>query len=134
VAELLNTLVQLFVVLGTLLWEILALLAPWTLLIAWLAWWLWAVNWKRTWVVLAGGAWAPVVLVMLLAARVWASLAPGEVSVFGFWIVPNGWWQLGALSLVVSLTLLCGWLQITLGWGPPEINLEPPAPAAAAHH
>jgi hypothetical protein len=134
VAELLQTLVQLFVVLGSFLWELVVLLAPWTLLIAWLAWWLWAVNWRRAWTVLAEGAWAPLVLLIILAARVWASLDPGGRTLFGFLSVPSFWWQLGAVGLLVAVTLFCGWLQIVLGWSPEEINLEPPPPAAPAHH
>jgi hypothetical protein len=132
VAELLQTLVQLVVVLGTLVWELVTLLAPWALLIAWVAWWLFAVNWRRTWAFLAEGAWAPVILLTVLAAHVWASLAPGRVTLFGILAVPNFWWQLGGVCLVVALTLFCGWLQTVLGWQPSEINLEPP-PAADTH-
>jgi hypothetical protein len=132
-AELLNSLVQVMVALGELLWEVVSLLAPWSLLIAWIAWWLWAVNWKRAWAALADGAWAPVVLLMILVARVWASLDASEVNLFYIMTVPSFWWQLGAVGLVVGLTLFCGWLQIALGWGPVEINLEPP-PVASAHH
>jgi hypothetical protein len=136
VAELLHTLVQLVIVLGEVIVEVVALLAPWALLIAWIAWWLGAVNWRRTWVVLGEGGWAPLVLLMLLAARVWASLAPGEVNVFGLAMIGNFWWQLGAIALLVGLTLFCGWLQLVLDLVPPEINLEPPAAAAdaQAHH
>jgi hypothetical protein len=135
VPELLQNLVQLFVVLGTLLWGLVLLAAPWTLLIAWLAWWLWAVNWRRTWAVLAEGAWAPVLLLMVLVAHVWASLAPSRLDVFGFVTVPNFWWQLGGVTLLAGLVLFCGWLQTILGWWPPEINLEPPPVGDVhAHH
>jgi hypothetical protein len=127
VAPLLDTLQQLVINLGTLVWELVLLLAPWLLLIAWVAWWLWAVNWKRAWVVLAEGAWAPVVLLMILAAHVWASLDPGG-------LLPGFWWKLGGVCLVVGGTLLCGWLQVVLNWSPAEINLEPPPPAAHGHH
>jgi hypothetical protein len=139
VAEVVQALGQLFVALGNLLWELLTdagtrrLLVPWMLLIAWLAWWLFAVNWRRAWVVLAEGAWAPVVLLMVLAARVWASLAPSDWNVFGVATLGNFWWQLGGVTLLVGLTLFCGWLQTAFDWGPPEISLEPPAHAAPVH-
>jgi hypothetical protein len=133
VSDLLQTLVQLLTVLGTLLWELILLLAPWSLLIAWVAWWLGAVNWRRTWNILAEGAWAPVVLLVLLAARVWASLAPAEVKLFGLATLPNYWWQLADIGLLAALTLFCGWLQLVLGWTPPEVAIEPPPPAAGAH-
>src|SRR5262245_31283935 len=37
----------------------------------WCVWWLCAVDWKRLWPVLARGAWAPVVLLMVAAALAW---------------------------------------------------------------
>jgi hypothetical protein len=134
VSQLLQTLGQLFDVLQTLVQEVVGLLAPWLLLFAWLAWWLWAVNWRRAWPVLAQGAWVPVVLLMLVSALVWASLFPSACDCLGFTSVSNFWWQLGGVSLFVSLALFCGWLQTVLGWYPPEIDLEPPAPAAHDHH
>jgi hypothetical protein len=130
--QLLQTLLQLVVLLGTFLWVLVTLLAPWALLIAWLAWWLLAVNWRRTWAFLAEGAWIPVVLLAGLAAHVWASLAPSTLSL-GIVTVPNFWWQLGGVALLVGSALFCGWLQTVFGWGPPEISLEPPPPAADAH-
>jgi hypothetical protein len=136
VAELLHTLVELIVVSGRLLWELVTLLAPWSLLLAWIAWWLGAVNWRRTWAFLAEGAWVPVVLLVLLSARVWASLAPAEVNLLGLVTLPNYWCQLAGVCLIVALTLFCGWLQLVLGWTPPDINPEPPPPAAGTegHH
>ena len=108
-------------------------LLQWSLLIAWLAWWLWAVNWKRVWPVLAQGAWVPVVLISVVSALVWSKIAPGECSCLGFTTVPNFWWQLGGVSLLVAVTLLCGWLQEVFGWTPPEVSLEPPEPAGHGH-
>jgi hypothetical protein len=46
--------------------------------------------------------------------------------------VPNFWWQLGELSLLVSLTLFCGWLQGYFNWAPEEIEINP-APAGHGH-
>jgi hypothetical protein len=126
---LLSTLWQLVLALG----ELLADLAPWALLLAWAAWWLWAVNWQRTKAVLAGGAWMPVVLILLIAARVWASVAPSDLTLFGFARVPNFWWQLGAVSLVMGVGLFFGWLQGVLDWAPPEIDLGPPAHESLGH-
>jgi hypothetical protein len=49
VAELLQTLARLVVAPGPLVWQVVLLLAHWALLTAWVAWWLFAVNWRRTW-------------------------------------------------------------------------------------
>ena len=105
--------------------ELLRLGLHWWLVLAWIAWWLWGVNWKRLWPVLAQGAWVPLVLLMLLSALAWSQIAPSEVA--------NFWWQLGAIALLVSLTFLCGWLQGIFGWAPEEVNLDPPAPSAHGH-
>jgi hypothetical protein len=131
-SEVLQTLGQLFLLLGNLLWEIGQLLAPWWLLWLWLAWWLTAVNWRRLWPVLAQGGWAPVVLLLLVAARVWASLAPLEIPLGGGLVLPNYWSQLVGVCLVAALALGCGWLQGVLGWLPPDISPEPPADAAGS--
>jgi hypothetical protein len=48
--------------------------------------------------------------------------------------IPNFWWQLGGVGLLVGTALFCGWLQGVLGWTPEEIDLEPPVHAAAHGH
>jgi hypothetical protein len=105
----------------------------WLLLIPWVAWWLWGVNRKQTWAVLAQGAWLPVLLLMIVSALVWAEIRPSECTCLGFVTVPNFWWQLGGVSLLVAVTLLCGWLQGVYGWTPAEISLEPPEAPAMEH-
>jgi len=113
--------------------ELLRLGLHWWLVIAWLAWWLLGVNWKKLWPALAAGAWGPLVLLMFLSALAWSRIAPSDCDCLTFVTVPNFWWQLGSVALLVSLTFLCGWLQGILGWTPAEINLDPPAPAAHGH-
>jgi hypothetical protein len=133
VVELSQTLAQLVAVLGKLIIELLALALHGALLIFWLAWSLWGINWKKVWPVLAQGAWAPGVLIVVLAALAWSRLVPSDCGCLGFMTVPNFWWQLGAVGLIVAVTLFCGWLQGVFHWEPAEINLEPPAPAAVDH-
>ena len=60
-----KTLLQLLEDLGTLAYELIALGWPYILLIVWVVWWLWGVNWKRAWAFLGQGAWAPLVLLMV---------------------------------------------------------------------
>lgn len=133
VAELWDTLGQLVAVLWKLIIELAQPLLSWSLLLAWLAWWLWGVNWKKTWSVLAEGAWVGVLLLMLAAALAWSQMAPSDCSCLGFMTVPNFWWQLGSISLLVAVTVMCGWLQGVFGWTPTELDLEPPAPASHGH-
>ncbi len=118
-AELWQALGQLFTSLGNVLagWQ--PYLAAIVLLIAWIAWWLWGVNWPRAWAFLAEGAWVPLVLLMIVAALVWSRIAP--------WTRFNFWGQLGGVTLLVLLALFCGWLQGVMHWMPTDVPLEPPA-------
>jgi hypothetical protein len=133
VAELWQDFVRLLTDLGQLVGGLAQLLLTSSLLLFWLAWCLWGVNWKKAWAVLAAGAWAPVVLLLLTIALVWSQIAPSECTCLGFTTVPNFWWQLGEVGLLAAVTLLCGWLQGYFGWTPVEVDLEPPAPADHGH-
>jgi hypothetical protein len=133
VSELLDALENLFQIIGKLLAEQQGLVLPALLLVAWVAWWLWAVNWKKAWPVLAAGGWVPLVLLMVVAALAWSRLAPSDCSCLGFVSVANFWWQLGEIGLFVAVALFCGWLQGHYGWTPAEVDLEPPAHEEHGH-
>jgi hypothetical protein len=96
------------------------------------AWCLWAVDWRKAWPVLAAGGWVPLVLIGAMAAAVWALVWPTDVIVLGFLPVHNGLWQIGSVTILIGVVLVCSWLQTRLGWAPPEITFESP-PAAAVH-
>src|SRR5262245_2763033 len=63
----------------------------------WISWWRWAVDWNRMGPVLREGAWAPVLLVMIVAAFAWSRIAPSECACLQVVILPNFWWQLGSV-------------------------------------
>lgn len=133
--DILQSIWQILVNLGALAVGILSLGVHWFALVAWLAWWLLGVNWRKVWPVLSGGGWVPLLLLVVLAAAGWAALQPVPCNCLGFVIVPPFWWHLGGVSLLMSATLFCGWLQGQFHWAPAEINLDPPATTAAhAHH
>jgi hypothetical protein len=71
---------------------------------------------------------------MVAGALAWSQLAPGPCNCLGFMTVPNFWWQLGDVGLLVILTLLCGWVQGAMGWQPAEIEIEPVAAAPDHGH
>jgi hypothetical protein len=121
-----STLAQLFESFFLLLGLVIRYLLPWTLLIIWIVWWLLAVNWKRCGAALRAGGWAPVVLLGLVAALVWSRFQPVGCSCPGFVVIPNFWWQLGYVALLIALALFCGWLQGVLHWVPAELDLTPP--------
>lgn len=87
----------------------------------WMAFWFFAVNWKRAWGVLAMGAWIPVVLGVFITALVWSSIEPGSN-----WGLPNFWWQLASMSALTAVALFAGWLQTISGYEPSEVPIEVP--------
>jgi hypothetical protein len=133
VADFFDKLGQLLAILGSLLADLGRIALHWSLLIVWIVWWLWGVNWQRAWPVLARGAWLPLILLMIMAALVWSRLAPDTYLDLGFMIIPTFWAQLVGVSTLVALALFCGWLQGYFGWTPPEIDLEPPVIADHGH-
>jgi hypothetical protein len=92
----------------------------------WVAFWLGAVNWKKTWPVLQVGGWAPSVLLLLVTAGVWSRIAPSSCNSLKFVTIPNFWWQFGSVSVAAGTALLCGWLQGCMGWTPTEYSVDPP--------
>src|SRR5271156_5979089 len=126
VMELWQTFLQLISVLLKLIVELGSVLLAGSLLIFYVAWWLWGVNWKKAWPVLGQGGWAPVVLLVFLGALIWAKIAPSDFTGLRLVTVPNFWWQLGGSALLAGIALFCGWLQGVMGWQPPDVNLEPP--------
>jgi hypothetical protein len=96
----------------------------WSLLIVWLALCLFGINWKKVWPVLAQGAWAPLVLAMILVALAWSQMTPATI---------HFWQKLGLVSVLVAASFFCGWVQNYFGWQPADINLEPVEPAADGH-
>ena len=88
--ELISVLGRLATDLGQLLVLLLGLaLRCWSLLLFWVAWWLWGVNWNKAWGYLQAGAWVPLVLISLLTALVWSGVAPGNCTCLPFVTVPN---------------------------------------------
>jgi hypothetical protein len=121
-AELWETLGQLVVNLGNLFVVLLALAFRWSLVIAWVAWWLFAVNWKKAWPALGRGGWAAAVLIILVAALAWSRI---ESSSFV--------WLLGGVSLLAATALVCGWLQGVLGITVPDNPVEPIVAHGSGH-
>src|SRR5215471_9162716 len=104
--------------------ELLNTVLLWLLvLLAWVLWWLLAVNWRKAWPMLAEGGWAPLVLLMLMSSMGWAMIDARTCNCLGFLSVPNGWWQLGFISMLAALALVCGWLQGYFAWTPAEISV-----------
>jgi hypothetical protein len=133
VNELWNVIWQLVLALWGLAYYLGSLALYWLVPIAWIAWWLFAVNWNKAWPALRSGAWVVVVLVVLTVAMVWAQLEPGTYELPGIVAIPNFWWQLASVALLTAATLFCGWLQTLRQWEPTEMELEPAGDVHPAH-
>ena len=90
----------------------------WLLVVVWIVWWLFAVDWRKAWPVLARGAWMAVLLLVVTAALVWSRLTPSEPD----W--PSFWWHLLWVGALTAVALVCGWLQGVMGWEPAEVELD----------
>lgn len=110
-----------------LLVPIVRLILPLLPVALWLAFWTWAVDWKKFGPVLRAGGWAPVLLLCLISAAVWANVSPGVCNCLGFVTLANFWWQLGTTLALAACALVGGWLQKYFGIHPLEISFEPPA-------
>jgi hypothetical protein len=115
---------QLAIVLGRIFEKLIQDALGWSLVIAWLAWCLFGINWKRAWGVLAGGAWMPLVLLLILVSLAWAEMTPEKPAFFE---------KLAIVCLVAAATLFCGWVQGYFSWEPAEMELEPAVEPANAH-
>jgi ABC-type nickel/cobalt efflux system permease component RcnA len=102
--------------------------------IAWIAFWLCAVDWRKACPALTQGAWAPLVLIMVIAALVWSRISPSQFDLWGLAKLPNFWWQLAAVGLLVGVAFFCGWLQLYFQRFPPEISFDPPVSHDAHGH
>jgi hypothetical protein len=134
VSDILQTLIQLVTAIFQLVVEIGQLGLQNALILTWIAWWLWGVNWTKAWGVLARGGWVVVVLLDVQVALAWSAIAPSSADLFGLFTLGNFWWQLGSVTILVLVALFCGWVQGQFGWAPAEISFDPPAPVHDAHH
>jgi hypothetical protein len=110
-------------------WHVLLALLPTVL---WCAFWLWAVNWKTAWQVLAQGGWAPLLVLAVAVPAVWAQIDAGGFAVSDSVTIPRFWWQFIAVLTWLGLALFCGGLQGYFHYTPVAIELEPP-PVAHGH-
>jgi hypothetical protein len=100
--------------------------------LAWCAFWLWAVNWRKAWKVLGDGAWAPLVLLIVVGTAGWSQVMQTKYNFLDLVAVPSFWWQLAVVLLFVGLAFFSGWLQGYFHITPTEVEIEP-RPVAHGH-
>lgn len=112
---LLESLQQLFIALYHFCVALFSLLLPWTPLIAWVAFWTFAVNWVSFRRVLLSGGWLAILLVMFAAILVWGCIAPpaaGAHALFGL-TLSNFVGKTVYVTALAVIALLCGSVQLS---------------------
>ena len=95
--------------------SLLGLLLPWTPLIAWVAFWLLAVNWVKLREVMIQGGWIGVALIGLIMVLVWGVVAPpddGAHHMFGLH-VSNFVGKTVYVTALLTIMFLCGSVQLS---------------------
>lgn len=101
-------------------WEVLitvlALVLPWSPLIAWIAFWLFAVNWEKLYPVLARGGLIAVMLIGLTMILVWGLIAPPESGahrILGLNVTNSFVGKTFYVAMLLSIMGLCGAVQLS---------------------
>ena len=117
--EVLQSIWNVVVAVAELLVELVQFVAPWTPLLAWVAFWLIAVNWRVLSPILAKGGWIGVVLTGLMAILVWGVIAEPEGGfhyLYGL-KVHNFTGKTIYVTSLFTIAALCGAAQLSGGCG-----------------
>lgn len=124
---------DLFVVSGDLFVYLVQLIAPWTPLLAWIAFWLFAVNWVKLRDVMVRGGFVGVVLIGLVWALVWGTVSPVDQHEMLGLAVGNYVGKMMYVTVLLCIMFLCGSLQLA-GFLPACCRFtEEETPAAEDH-
>lgn len=113
--ELLESLLALVTALWSFLSAVFTLVLPWTPLLAWVAFWLLAVNWVKYAAVLAKGGWTGLVFTGFMIIMMWGLIAPPEAGVhyvLGLSLSNFVGKAVYVVSLIV-ISFLCGAAQMS---------------------
>ena len=131
--ELLESLTNVIVAVGALIVALAQALIPWLPLIAWVAFWLLAVNWRQLYPVLMKGGLVGVVLIGLIAILVWSMIAgPQGHHLFGL-EVNNIVGKTVYVTALAVIAALCGSVQLSGACGR-LCRFEEPKPAVDDGH
>lgn len=95
---------------------ILTLTLPWTPLVAWIAFWLFAVNWEKLYPILARGGVFALALIGLSVILVWGVIAPPEAGahrILGLNITNTFVGKTFYVAMLTSIMGLCGAVQLS---------------------
>ena len=113
--NLLNSLLELVIAVWNVVESLFYLVLPWTPLVAWVAFWLLAVNWVKYRAVLLKGGWTGLVFIGLVMILIWGLIAPpvdGIHYVFGL-SLSNFVGKTVYVTALFSIMFLCGSVQLS---------------------
>jgi hypothetical protein len=113
--NLLSSLLQLIIAIWNVVESLFHLVLPWTPLVAWVAFWLLAVNWVKYRAVLVKGGWTGLFFIGLVMILIWGLIAPpvdGVHHVFGL-SLSNFVGKTVYVTALFSIMFLCGSVQLS---------------------
>ena len=113
--NLLNSLLELVIADWKVVESVFHLVLPWTPLVAWVAFWLLAVNWVKYRAVLLKGGWTGLFFIGLMMILIWGLIAPPSDSVhhvFGL-SLSNFVGKTVYVTALFSIMFLCGSVQLS---------------------
>ena len=131
---LINSLGNLLVASWDVVISVLVLVAPWTPLIAWIAFWLLAVNWEKLYPVMAKGGAVGSLLIGLMMILIWGLIAPpqdGFHHLFGL-KTSNFVGKTVYVTALLTIAALCGSVQLSGACG--TLALFPEESDGDDHH
>jgi hypothetical protein len=136
--SLLESLLQLVTAMWNVVASSVAFLFPLLPLFAWVAFWLFAVDWAKLRRVMLDSGWIAVALLALLAVMVWGSVSP---PADGYHLIPglmltNYFGKLVYVTALVCIMFLCGAVQLggcCAGWVPAQEAEAADEPAEHGH-
>jgi hypothetical protein len=126
--------IQLLTALGALIVALGRVLLPFLPLVAWIAFWMLAVNWTKLRVVFLQGGWIGLLLIGVVAVLVWGTVAPppsGAHHLLGL-TLGNFVGKTVFVTTLICIMFLCGSVQLSGACGK-LCNFEEPA-AESEHH
>ena len=114
-----NSLLDLIIAVWNVVESLFHLVLPWTPLVAWVAFWLLAVNWVKYRAVLLKGGWTGLVFTALMMILIWGLIAPpadGVHHVFGL-SLSNFVGKTVYVTALFSIMFLCGSVQLSSACG-----------------
>lgn len=112
---LLDSILQLILALWQVLYSTIALVTPWLALLAWVGFWLFAVNWVQLRKLLLQGGWIGLVLIGFMMIVVWWAIAPppdGHHLILGL-TLSNFVGKTVYVTFLMCILLLCGSVQLS---------------------